>query len=107
MSSVILAKRKNNPFDMAMNHIWVSFDGFYTVGNYVLIHFMDNSKMFGDHCVSCQNITDLNDVKSTILNNGFSIDWNVFDFAMKHLNGGVNNNISRIETLQTQVANKL
>lgn len=85
MSSVILAKRKNKPFDMAMDHIWLSVDFDYRVGNYVLVHFMNNSKLFGDNYICCQTITELNDVKSEILNNGFSIDWKLFNTALIHL----------------------
>ena len=87
MNSVILAERKNKPFDMAMDHIWLSVDFDYRVGNHVLVHFMNNSKLFGDNYICCQNITELNSVKSEMLNNNFNIDWNVFDIAIKHLNG--------------------
>ena len=89
MSSVILAKRKNSPFDMAMDHIWLSMDSDYRVGNYLLVHFMNNSKLFGDFYISCHSLTNLNEIKSKMLNNNFKVDWNVFDIAMKHLNGDV------------------
>lgn len=89
MNSVILAKRKDKPFDMAMDHIWLSMDSDYRVGKYLLVHFMNNSKLFGDNYICSQTITELDSVKSEILNNNFNIDWNIFDIAIKHLNGGV------------------
>ena len=53
MSSIVLAKRKNKPFDMAMDHIWLSIDSDQRVGNYVLVHFLNHSELFGDCYVAC------------------------------------------------------
>lgn len=90
MSSVILlAKRDCRPFDMAMDHIWISFDEDETIGNYVLVHYMNHNELFGDHFTACYSITDLNSVKSELLNNDFNIDWDTFNVAMEHLNGGM------------------
>ena len=89
MNSVLLAKRKYKPSDTVMDHIWLSVDSDYRLGNYILVHFMNNSKLFGDFYISCHSLTDLNEIKSKMLNNNFKVDWNVFDIAMKHLNGDV------------------
>ena len=85
----ILAKRKNKPFDMAMDRLWLSVDSDYRVGNYVLVHFLNHNELFGACYVVCYSLTDLNEIKSKILNNNFKIDWNVFSIAMNHLSGGV------------------
>ena len=103
MNSIVLAKRKNKPFDMAMDHIWLSVDSDYRVGNYVLVHFLNHNELFGDCYVACYSLTDLNEIKSKMLNNNFKIDWNVFSIAITHLNKVVKNNLSRIDALQTQV----
>ncbi len=89
MSSIVLAKRKNKPFDMAMDHIWLSIEFDYIAGSYVLVHFMNHNKPFGGDYARCNNISELNDIKSAMLNNKFKIDWNIFDIAMKHLSVGV------------------
>ena len=103
MNSVILAKRKDKPFNMIMDHIWLSVDSDYIVGNYVLVHFLNHNELFGDCYVACHSLTELNEIKSKILNNNFKIDWNVFSIAMAHLNKIMNSNLYRIEALQTQI----
>ena len=103
MSSIVLAKRKNKPFDMAMDHIWLSIDSDQRVGNYVLVHFLNHSELFGDCYVACYSLTELNEIKSKILNNNFKIDWDVFSIAMTHLIKVMNSNLYRIEALKTQV----
>lgn len=90
MSSVILlAKRENRPFDMAMDNIAISLCDEYRVGKYVLVHYLNHSELFGGYFTACYSITNLNGVKSELLNNDFNIDWDTFNIAMEHLNGGV------------------
>ena len=85
--STALAKKKGilHKLDFAMKLLWITKDSYHGYGNYVLIHFMDHSEIFGVDYLSCGNITELNGVKSKILNNGFNIDWKEFNSAMEWL----------------------
>ena len=93
MSSTALAKKKGifHIFDFAMKLVWITKDSYHGYGNYVLIHFMDHSGIFGVDYLSCRNITEMNEIKSKILNNGFKIDWKEFNSAMEHLNDPTTN----------------
>lgn len=88
-SGIVLAKRKYKPSDMAMDHIALSLCNDYGVGNYVLVHYLNHTELFGDYFTACYSITDLNDVKSALLNKDFNIDWDTFNIAMEHLNVGM------------------
>lgn len=81
----VIAKRRYRPFDLAMNKIWISFES-YEGCRYILLHFMNFEDKFGGSYVVCENISQLNDVKSKITNNGFKMDWSVFNVAMEYLN---------------------
>ena len=87
MMNTTLAKKKGifHKFDFAMKLIWITKDSYPRYGNYVLIHFMDHKKIFGCDYLPCKNITELNDIKSKILNNGFSINWKEFNSAVEWL----------------------
>lgn len=82
--SGVIAKRKLN-FN-ALKNIGFSIDKYCGI-KYVLIHFYHNSELFGCNYVCCENLTDLNDVKSKILNNGFRIKWDKFNECIEYLNG--------------------
>lgn len=88
MKEKALARKKGilGRFSYATGMIWVT-NGFYLgYGKVTLVHFMDHKKSFGCDYFACNNITDLNEIKSKILNLGFKIDWNSFNLAMEHLN---------------------
>lgn len=81
----VIARRLWRPFDMAMDKIWISTDS-CNDHKYVLFHFMNHSNKFGCNYINCENMTQLNDVKSKIINNKLKIDWNVFNIAKDYLN---------------------
>lgn len=83
--SIMIAERRRRPFDLAMDKIWITKDSFRGY-KYVLFHFMNHKNVFGMDYISCLSITDLNEIKSKILNNGFKIDWDPFSRAMEYLN---------------------
>ena len=74
-------------FDFSLDLIWITKDNHYKVGNFVLIHCMNHSKTLGSRYFSCENTTDLNNIKSLLLNNGFKLDWAEFNGSMEWLNG--------------------
>lgn len=84
MKSEILARKKGffHKLDFAMNVIWLSKDNHPVVGNFVLVHCMNHSEKLGKEYFSCENITELNQVKSTLINNGFNVDWDKFNDAI-------------------------
>ena len=88
MNNTVLAKRKRliYYFDLAMKKIWISIEHDYRVGNYALVHFLDHSELFGEQYIACENQTDLNNIKSKLLNNGFKIDWTEFNKALEWIN---------------------
>lgn len=85
MNSNNFAKRKSNIFNNPLKNIGISIDKYKDV-KFVLIHFFDNSEIFNLQYFSCESLTELNECKSMIQNKGFSIDWNLFNKAMEHLN---------------------
>lgn len=87
MESKHLARKKGifHYFDFALNLIWINLDYHPAVGNYVLVHNMNHSEDLGCDYFPCETIDQLNNVKSKILNLGFSIDWNQFNLALDHL----------------------
>lgn len=88
IKSIELARKKgfHHKFDFAMSRIWLTKDSHEMVGNYVLIHFMNDKKIFGVDYIACENQSELNKAKSDILNNGFEIDWCVFQDALEFVN---------------------
>lgn len=88
IKSIELARKKgfHHKFDFAMSRMWLTKDSHEKVGNYVLIHFMDNKKIFGVDYIACENQYELNKAKSDMLNKGFQIDWGVFQNALEFVN---------------------
>lgn len=83
--SKVIAKRPYRPFDFAMDKIWITLDSVMGC-KYVLFHFMNHEGKFGMSYIGCHNTSDLNEVKSLMLNNGFKVDWDSFNLAMDHIN---------------------
>jgi len=44
---------------------------------------MDQKKIFGVDYIVCENQSELNLVKSDLINKGFQIDWGVFQNALE------------------------
>ena len=83
--SKVIARRPYRPFDLAMDKIWITLDSVRGY-KYILFHFMNHENKFGMSYIGCHNMTDLNEVKSLMLNNGFKVDWGSFNLAMEYLN---------------------
>ena len=71
-------------FDFAHNTIWSACEN-YAGRRYIVISVFDNNTIFGVDYFCCENITELNDVKSKLQNHGFKIRWNKFNEALEHL----------------------
>ncbi|MBR5495368.1 MAG: hypothetical protein IKV71_07055 [Psychrobacter sp.] len=88
MSSTELARRKGiiHCLDFAIDLIWVTKDSHLKFGNYVIIHCMNHNQLLGKDYFPCENITELNDIKSKLINSGFKLKWDAFNDAAGWLN---------------------
>lgn len=88
MKSKELARKKGltHIFDFAMDVIWIQKDSHPKVGNYVLIHCMNHKGDLGVDYFSCENIDQLDNVKSKLINLNFRINWDYFNDAREWLN---------------------
>lgn len=79
-----IARKKYKPWQLAMDKIRITYDMHYGV-KYAIVHYLNNSNLFGRDYDPIENLEDLNSVKSKIINHGFKIYWDLFNKAMRHI----------------------